>query len=127
MMGMTRNYQHTTLSFPLNKITGSQDAKSFSKYSSNCCLIKRLKTIIIELLYMVWVGLGRHRLHLNMFNYTNRDSYKRIYWITAVDQAALLSGYQEIAMNAGLKRLLNLTPVEIVKGVLSWLTRNKVG
>ena len=69
-------------------------------------------------------GIGKTQTALE-YVYTNRDSYERIYWITAVDQASLLSGYQKIAIKAGLKRLLNLKPVEIAKGVLSWLRQKQ--
>jgi hypothetical protein len=54
-------------------------------------------------------GIGKTQTALE-YVYTNRDSYRKIYWITAVDQASLLSGYQKIAIKAGLKNLLNLKP-----------------
>ena len=69
-------------------------------------------------------GIGKTQTALE-YVYTNRDSYERIYWITAVDQASLLSGYQKIAIKAGLKALLNLKPVEIAEGVLSWLRQEQ--
>ena len=69
-------------------------------------------------------GIGKTQTALE-YVYTNRDSYERIYWITAVDQASLLSGYQKIAIKAGLKSLLNLKPVEIAEGVLSWLRQEQ--
>ena len=69
-------------------------------------------------------GIGKTQTALE-YVYTNRDSYERIYWITAVDQASLLSGYQKIAIKAGLKSLLNLKPVEIAEGVLSWLRKEQ--
>ena len=47
-------------------------------------------------------GIGKTQTALE-YVYTNRDSYERIYWITAVDQASLLSGYLKIAIKAGLK------------------------
>ena len=65
-------------------------------------------------------GIGKTQTALE-YVYTNRRSYERIYWITAVDQASLLSGYQKIAIKAGLKSLLELKPVEIAEGVLSWI------
>ena len=69
-------------------------------------------------------GIGKTQTALE-YVYTNRASYERIYWITAVDQASLLSGYQKIAIKAGLKSLLNLKPVEIAEGVLSWLRQKQ--
>ena len=71
-------------------------------------------------------GIGKTQIALE-YVYANRDSYERIYWIRAVDQASLLSGYQEIAIKAGLKTLLNLKPMDIAEGVSSWLSREKVG
>jgi len=53
--------------------------------------------------------------------YSQRDAYKRICWITAVDQASLLSGYQEIATKAKINGLISLKPVEIAKKMLTWL------
>src|SRR5271163_1540857 len=47
-------------------------------------------------------GIGKTQTAIE-YVYSNRDTYKRIYWITGVDQASLLSGYQKIAEIAGLK------------------------
>ena len=69
-------------------------------------------------------GVGKTQTALE-YVYTNKDSYERIYWITAVDQASLLSGYQKIAIKAGLKSLLNLKPVDLAEGVMSWLRRER--
>ena len=69
-------------------------------------------------------GIGKTQTALE-YVYTNRNSYERIYWITAVDQASLLSGYQKIAIKAGLKGLLNLKPVETAEGVLIWLRQKQ--
>src|SRR5271170_8143837 len=51
-------------------------------------------------------GVGKTQIALE-YVYSNRDSYKRIYWITSVNKASLLSGYQKIAAKAGLNSLLN--------------------
>src|SRR6266496_3999230 len=69
-------------------------------------------------------GIGKTQTALE-YVYTNKDTYGRIYWITAVDQASLLSGYLKIALKARLKSLLQLKPVEIAEGVLSWLRKEK--
>ena len=69
-------------------------------------------------------GIGKTQTTLE-YVYRNRDSYERIYWITAVDQASLLSGYQKIAPKAGLKTILNLEAVEIAERVLSWLRKEQ--
>ena len=63
-------------------------------------------------------GIGKTQTALE-YVYSHRDAYKRIYWITAVDQASLLAGYQEIARKAGLKGLISLKPVEIAEKVLN--------
>src|SRR5437762_6373723 len=47
-------------------------------------------------------GIGKTQSALE-YAYTNRDSYERIYWISAVDQASLLAGYHKIAKIAKLK------------------------
>ena len=59
-----------------------------------------------------------------MFTPTER-SYNRIYWITAIDQASLLSGYQKIAKTTGLKYFSDLNPVETAEAVLSWLSQER--
>ena len=69
-------------------------------------------------------GIGKTQIALE-YVYTNKDFYERIYWLTAVDQASLLSGYQKISTKASLKRLLNLNPVQIAEGVLSWLKQEQ--
>src|SRR5271154_4435885 len=69
-------------------------------------------------------GVGKTQTALE-YVYTNRSSYNRIYWITAVDQASLLSGYQEIAKTTGLKNLSQLSPVETAETVLSWLSQEQ--
>jgi len=65
-------------------------------------------------------GIGKTQTALE-YVYANRDSYKRIYWITAVDQASLLSGYRNIAIKAGLTKLLGLKPMGLAGAVVSWL------
>jgi len=69
-------------------------------------------------------GIGKTQTAIE-YVYSNRDCYKRIYWITGVDQASLLSGYLKIAEIAGLKSLINLTPIDIANGVLGWLRQEK--
>ena len=64
-------------------------------------------------------GIGKTQCALG-YVYANRHVYDRIYWISAVDKSALMSGYQDIA-NAAKLRLQNLSPMEIANAVLSWL------
>src|SRR5277367_7105974 len=65
-------------------------------------------------------GIGKTQCALG-YVYANRDVYDRIYWIPAVDQTALLSGYQNIAKEARLHYQENTSPIEIANTVLSWL------
>jgi hypothetical protein len=69
-------------------------------------------------------GIGKTHTALE-YVYISRECYESIYWITAVDQVSLLSGYQAIAIKAGLKNLFNLKYVEIAEGVLSWLNQER--
>ena len=69
-------------------------------------------------------GIGKTQTALE-YVYTNKTNYDRIYWITAVDQASLLSGYQKIAKKAGLRIASDSSPVEIAEYVLSWLQREQ--
>ena len=59
---------------------------------------------------------------MSMLRYPNM---RRVYWIKAVDQASLLSGYQRIAKAAGLPNLQQATPSEIAEMVISWLNREQ--
>ena len=69
-------------------------------------------------------GIGKTQIALE-YVYTNRTSYERIYWLTAVDQASLLSGYQKIAKDAGLRLGLDINPIEVSETVLRWLHREQ--
>src|SRR5215471_10847069 len=65
-------------------------------------------------------GIGKTQVALE-YVYTNRTTYQRIYWLTAVDQASLLSGYQKIAKEAGLKLGVDMNPIEVSETVRRWL------
>jgi tetratricopeptide (TPR) repeat protein len=66
-------------------------------------------------------GIGKTQCALE-YVYANETYYDRIYWITAVDQASLLSGYQTIARKAQVPIAQGeRSPVEIAHAVLSWL------
>lgn len=69
-------------------------------------------------------GIGKTQCALK-YVYSFRESYERVYWITAVDQAALLSGYQTIAKEAKLPGLTNANPIEIAFTVRSWLRQEQ--
>ena len=65
-------------------------------------------------------GIGKTQCAL-AYVYSNKSLYQRIYWITAVDHASLLSGYQAISTRVDLPRLDGKTPTEIADAVLEWL------
>jgi tetratricopeptide (TPR) repeat protein len=67
-------------------------------------------------------GVGKTQCTLE-YVYANESQYERIYWLSGVDQAALLSGYQKIAKRVGLPKLQRLK--ETAEAVLSWLRREK--
>jgi tetratricopeptide (TPR) repeat protein len=69
-------------------------------------------------------GIGKTQCALQ-YVYSNRTNYERIYWISAVDQASLLSGYQKIAKNVGLLKPPETSPLEIAEAVLSWLKQER--
>lgn len=66
-------------------------------------------------------GVGKTQTAL-AYVYAHKSDYDAIYWITGVNQASLLSGYQDIAKRAGLMKWTTaISPSEIAKNVLSWL------
>jgi len=65
-------------------------------------------------------GIGKTQIALE-YVYTNEKNYARTYWISAVDQTTLLSGYAEIAKMAGVKLAPDSVPLETAKTVLRWL------
>lgn len=65
-------------------------------------------------------GIGKTQCALG-YVYTNRRFYDQIYWITAVDQTSLLSGYQSIVKAARLRYQQDSSPIEIAKTVLLWM------
>ena len=69
-------------------------------------------------------GVGKTQCAIE-YVYASVSDYERIYWITAVDQTSLLSGYQEIAKAAALPNFQQATPSEIAEIVISWLKREQ--
>src|SRR5205085_1343773 len=66
-------------------------------------------------------GVGKTQVALE-YVYRYRDNYDGIYWITASDQAALLSGFHEIGSTTGcVKNTGNLKPTEVADLVRAWL------
>jgi hypothetical protein len=66
-------------------------------------------------------GIGKTQLALECV-YANEMDYERIYWISAVSQATLIVGLQEIAKRTKcISRNEDLNPKETAKHVLEWL------
>ena len=58
------------------------------------------------------------------YAYRNEKLYERTYWISAVDEAALLSGFQEIAsLTKCVTGATDLKPTDVAKRVLMWLSQ----
>ena len=68
-------------------------------------------------------GVGKIQTALE-YVYSNEESFNRIYWISAMDQASLLSGYQNIVEEVGI-----VTPssnlIAVSNAVLQWLRREE--
>jgi tetratricopeptide (TPR) repeat protein len=70
-------------------------------------------------------GVGKTQLALE-YAYTQKDNYERIYWISAVNEATLFSGFQEIAKRTRcISDYSILKPLEVAERVLHWLNEQK--
>jgi len=70
-------------------------------------------------------GVGKTQVAIE-YIYRYRVQYDGIYWISASDQAALLSGFQEIGSMTGcVLTATDLDQIEVAKMVLSWLRRKQ--
>jgi len=70
-------------------------------------------------------GIGKTQLPLE-YVHTQKDNYKRVYWISAVSEAILLSGFQEIAQRtACASQAATLKPPDIARSVLNWLNKQE--
>ena len=69
-------------------------------------------------------GVGKTQLALEYVN-THKDYYAGIYWISGVNQATLLSGFQEIARRTSCipAAEFNVSPSAVAKAVLLWLNQ----
>lgn len=65
-------------------------------------------------------GIGKTQIALEYVYSRRRAIYRRIYWLTGIDQTALLSDYQKIAKNVPLATH-GLTPMQTAEAVLVWL------
>lgn len=69
-------------------------------------------------------GIGKTQITIE-YIYSNESLYDRIFWITAIDQAALLSGYQRIAQLVSLSVPPDSKLTDVAKYVMSWLRRQE--
>ena len=70
-------------------------------------------------------GVGKTQVAIE-YVYRYEAQYDGLYWISASDQAALLSGFQEIGSLTGcVSTATDLKPKEVAKGVLSWLRKQE--
>jgi len=68
-------------------------------------------------------GVGKTQLALE-YVYTHKALHDRVYWISGVDQASLLSGYEEIGKRVGcIDNNRDTTPSDRAKSVLAWLNK----
>jgi tetratricopeptide (TPR) repeat protein len=65
-------------------------------------------------------GVGKTQCALE-YAYSSKDFYGRVYWISAVDQTSLFSGFQSLAKKAQIQVPRDGTPSEIAGAVLLWL------
>jgi tetratricopeptide (TPR) repeat protein len=71
-------------------------------------------------------GVGKTQLALE-YVHAHKDNYRGVYWISGVNQATLLSGFQQIAKKTGCVRAMNLNanPSDTAKDVLGWLNEQE--
>src|SRR5271170_5883832 len=70
-------------------------------------------------------GVGKTQLALE-YVYSHKSVHDRVYWISGVDQASLLSGFQEIARRTRcVSDTADLSPSDVAKLVLSWLNQQE--
>ena len=70
-------------------------------------------------------GVGKTQLAIE-YVHRNKSKYHNIFWISAADQAALLSGFQDIARLSKCVPVLDtadMKPTDIASAVLSWLEK----
>jgi len=68
-------------------------------------------------------GVGKTQVALE-FAYSRRSEYDNVYWITAVSQMTLFSGFQEIARQTDcVVEFTKLKPSDVASGVLTWMNR----
>ena len=69
-------------------------------------------------------GVGKTQIAIE-YAYRYGKEYNSIFWVSAADQAALLSGFERIAKLTICSTTLNQKPETIAKAVLAWLRQEK--
>src|SRR5579862_8168174 len=67
-------------------------------------------------------GIGKTQTALE-YVYNSQAEYDRIYWVSAVDPASLLSGYQEIAYRIGITKTVDSKPFDFIRELMQWFRR----
>src|SRR5437762_9946912 len=65
-------------------------------------------------------GIGKTQVALE-YSYRYKSGYSYVFWISASDQAQLLSGYRAIATVTGCTGSKGRSPSEIARSVIQWL------
>ena len=66
-------------------------------------------------------GVGKTQIAIEYLHRYERF-YNGLYWVSATDQAMLISGFQVIATRTGcIQSTVDITPADIAKSVVSWL------
>src|SRR5271155_5126603 len=99
-------------------------------------LLRILKQLLCEEIGSEWkhrvalygmAGVGKTQTAIE-YVYANRETYDRIFWITAETEASILSGFQEIAIRTQCLASLSIENPDdklVAKFVLSWLRQQK--
>ena len=69
-------------------------------------------------------GVGKTQIAIE-YTYRYDKVYNSIFWLSAADQTALLSGFEAIATSTGCAPTLNQTPDAIARAVLTWLRQQR--
>jgi Cdc6-like AAA superfamily ATPase len=69
-------------------------------------------------------GVGKTQVALE-YAYSRRSEYENVYWITAVNQMTLFSGFQEVAKQTHcVVEYAKLKPADVTLEVLAWMNRH---
>jgi GTPase SAR1 family protein len=70
-------------------------------------------------------GVGKTQIALQ-YAHIHRDKYGNVFWVSAVSEAAILAGFQDIGKQTGcIENIGKLEPTEITARVLTWLNAQK--